>query len=589
MPAALRKKVFARARVTGIHAFTGAMLGFGGMVAGASPGGLPLELVSGIEDAAITGSRLPEGLREIFVPEHLDRLEKYLHLHRAPSIAISPALLGTLLSVEAAVALLGNTVDGWRPPVCLPHLLLVDLLRMNFKVVHLNELILKQSLASRGGTSRPGGSEIGSTKVEVSGSADRLLILAMAGFNTNLIPHEAVKIDLLTDSWSEIPGSAHPEPAVVDSSWTAASVEQGIEGLFGYKYIVPVFRGRFAEALLCKAIAAPGSVIVSNALFPTTRFHLESNGFSLREMIREEAYDSTSDHPFKGDLDIEEVKGNFDEGKGIGAFYIELCVNALGGHPVSLENLSEIHQFARGRGIPVLLDLSRAFENAVLMRQRDIALSDRSLVSIVRQLCALSDACAASCTKDFRSPCGGFVGMNEDALYTRVLDLTLAFGNGLEDASRKELLAALSASPESPIGPKGRVEQVQRLWNALRHRGVPVVAPCGGHGVFVDARSMLPQVPPDKFPVETLANELFLAGGVRAAPNFGSAGQRERGIHLLRLAVPTGGYTDEKLNGVVEAFEQVLANRERARGLDRISVPAGAIGEYAAEFRQIRA
>ena len=144
VPGALRKKLFVAAGARGLHIFTAAMLGFGGMVAGAFPGGLPLELLGGIEDTAIAGSKLPAGLREVFVPEFMDLIDQHLHRHRVPSIAISPAILGTILSVEAAVTLLGNTFAGWRPPVCLPRLLLVDLLRMNFRVVHLDDLLLNK-------------------------------------------------------------------------------------------------------------------------------------------------------------------------------------------------------------------------------------------------------------------------------------------------------------------------------------------------------------------------------------------------------------------------------------------------------------
>ena len=297
VPASLRAHVFRTASAKGMHIFTGAMLGFGGMVAGSSPGGIPLEVLNGVEDAAITGSKIPPGVREIFVPEFMDRIEEYLHIHRAPSIAVSPALLGTLLSVESVVALLGNTIPGWRPPVCLPHLLLVDLLKMNFKVVHLDDLLPKP---------RPAKSAAKTGESSVSHAAafsleDRRSLLASVGYNTNLLPHDSLNLDLLTDSWNEIHAPAPPRTEL-DPSWATASAEQAITGLYGYEYVVPVFRGRFAEALLCKALSKTDACVVANGLFPTTRFHLETNGYEVRELLTEAAHDLSSDFPFKGNL-----------------------------------------------------------------------------------------------------------------------------------------------------------------------------------------------------------------------------------------------------------------------------------------------
>ncbi len=588
VPASLRAKVFAGARARGMHAFTAAMLGFGGMIAGSFPGGLPLELVGGIEDVAIAGSKLPKSLRDVFVPEYMERIEEYLHIHRAPSIAISPAFLGTMLSVEAAVTLLGNTIPGWRPPICLPHLLLVDLLRLNFRVVHLNELLLNRPLI---GSAVPLPNVEPPTAPPVTGLSedDRRSVLAGVGYNTYLLPFEASNLDLLTDSWSEIP-STMASSTTPDSSWSAASAEQAIQGLYGYKWVVPVSRGRFAEGLLCKALGRPGSLVISNALFPTTQFHLETNGYTVRELVREEAYDPQSGSClFKGDLDLERLKETLSESENVAAIYVELCVNALGGHPVSMGNLAKVRELAEPRGIPVILDAVRAFENAALIRQRESGFEKCSLVKIVTDICSLSDACASSCAKDFRTSEGGFIGVSakNEALFNRIRDLTIAFGDGLTKASRQALVHALAVSPESTAGPVGRVAQVQLLWKMLSQRSIPVVSPVGGHAVFVDARAMLPHIPADQFPAQALANALFLAGGVGAAPNFASPGIKKRDLHLVRLAIPVGYCGDEALDRVAHTFELVLRNREKITGLRRVGGPPGAAGDFAAEYRPI--
>ena len=579
VPGALRAQVFANASAQGMHIFTGAMLGFGGMVAGSCPGGIPLEVLGGIEDTAISGSKIPPAIREVFVPEFMDRIEEYLHIHRAPSIAVSPALLGTLLSVESVVALLGNTFPGWRPPICLPHILLVDLLKMNFKVVHLDDLTSKRPLKEPGESHAP--------DVARKSCEDRRALLASVGYNTNLLPHDAVDLDLITDSWNEIhaPAAARSEP---DGSWSTASVEQAIEGLYGYEYVVPVFRGRFAEALLCRALGKAGSTVVTNGLFPTTQFHLESNGFAVRELSTATAHDLGSDHAFKGNLDLPRLKETLEQGNGVAAIYIELCVNALGGHPISMANLTAVHELATARGIPVVLDAARAFENAALIREREPGFSDRTLVSIVRQMCRLSSACASSCAKDFICKEGGFVATHDHALFVQLCDLSLAFGDGLSEAARRDLVQALAVSPDSAGGSAARTAQVRTLWEMLRERSVPVVAPAGGHALFVDVRALLPHIPPEQFPTQVLANELFLAGGVRTAPNFSTPDQQERNVHLLRLAIPIRYCEDGALESLARAFESVMARRETIAGLERIGAPPGVAGEFAASYRPVK-
>ena len=39
--------------------------------------------------------------------------------------------------------------------------------------------------------------------------------------------------------------------------------------------------------------------------------------------------------------------------------------------------------------------------------------------------------------------------------------------------------------------------------------GVPLVAPSGGHGVFINVKGFLPQVPPESFPAEALAAFIY--------------------------------------------------------------------------------
>ena len=61
---------------------------------------------------------------------------------------------------------------------------------------------------------------------------------------------------------------------------------------------------------------------------------------------------------------------------------------------------------------------------------------------------------------------------------------------------------------------KGRISQVEYLGNKLIEYGIPVQKPIGGHAVFVDALSFLPNVPRAEYPAQTLGIELYKEGGV---------------------------------------------------------------------------
>ena len=52
---------------------------------------------------------------------------------------------------------------------------------------------------------------------------------------------------------------------------------------------------------------------------------------------------------------------------------------------------------------------------------------------------------------------------------------------------------------------RARVGQVEYLGNKLINAEIPVVVPIGGHGVFLDARSILAHVPQERFPAQALA------------------------------------------------------------------------------------
>jgi tryptophanase len=98
--------------------------------------------------------------------------------------------------------------------------------------------------------------------------------------------------------------------------------------------------------------------------------------------------------------------------------------------------------------------------------------------------------------------------------------------------------------PESYL--RYRIGQMEYLASRLDDAGIAYQSPVGGHGVFVDATAMFPQLPYYEFPGQTLAIELYKEAGIRSCdigsymlgndPDTGK--QLHADFEFTRLAIP---------------------------------------------------
>ena len=111
-------------------------------------------------------------------------------------------------------------------------------------------------------------------------------------------------------------------------------------------------QGRAAERIWAKLHVEPDTLVPGNMLFPSTRFHIESNGGKVVDVICDEAHELHSEHLFKGNLDLNKLRALFKEhgAEKIACIYVELCVNSCGGHPVALGNLKQVKALAAVSG-----------------------------------------------------------------------------------------------------------------------------------------------------------------------------------------------------------------------------------------------
>ena len=359
-----------------------------------------------------------------------------------------------------------------------------------------------------------------------------------------------------------------------EGSRAFVSLSENFHRIFGFPYVVPVVQGRAAERIWAKMHVKESTVVPGNMLFPSTRFHIESNGGKVVDVICDDAHNLSSGQLFKGNIDLTKLDAVFKEhGEKVSCVYVELCVNSCGGHPVSLENLKAVKTITGAHKVPLFLDACRILENSYLIKQREPGYQDRSIQEIVHETCSCADGLTMSALKDLLVPAGGFIATRDEGSYQKAVVQNFLGGSQPPSAIMETMSAALQEIFVNDSYLRSRVEQVNYLWRRLKD-GVSLVAPSGGHGVFINVKGFLPHVPAENFPGEALAAFIYHISGIRVTkgPPL-AASQTARGVELLRLAVPARRYLQGHMDDVAEAVQYAYSRREEIKGLKKLDKP----------------
>ena len=416
--------------------------------------------------------------------------------------------------------------------------------------------------------------------------AEREEALRAAYYNTELIPQEMIYVDLKTDSGvssvsttqlAKLTGLDTLESGMEmapEGNGAFVALTENFQKIFGFPYMVPVAQGRSAERIWAGLHVKEGVIVAGNMLFPSTRFHIESNGGKVIDVISEAAHDLSSEQLFKADIDLGKLEAVFREyGARVCCVYVELCVNSCGGHPISLGNLKEVKAMATAHKVPLFLDACRILENSYLNKQREPGYQNRSLQEIIHETCRLADGCTMSALKDFLVPAGGIIALRDQASYQKASVQSFLGGSQPPSAVMAALGVALEEIFASDTYVASRVEQVNYLWRRLKD-GIPILKPAGGHGVFIDAKSFLPHLAAENCPAEALAAFVYYVSGIRVTKGPPLApSQTARGVELLRLAVPARRYLQGHMDDVAEAIQYAYSRRDEIKGLKKVEKP----------------
>jgi tyrosine phenol-lyase len=437
--------------------------------------------------------------------------------------------------------------------------------------------------------------------------AERERLLVASGFSLFGIPSEAVFIDLFTDSGTAAMSDWQWAGMMMGDEAYAGSrnfyhLAEAVSDIFGFEHFLPVHQGRVAENLLFSALLTrPGMIVPNNSHFDTTRANIEAHGGIALDLVIPQARQPAVEHPFKGNIDLERLRRLLAETPraDLPVALLTLTNNSGGGQPVALANVRAMSELCREHGVPFYIDGCRFAENAWFIQQREPGQRRRPVAEIVREVFSLADGCLMSAKKDGLANIGGFFASRDAALIERLKQRLIIIegfptygglaGRDLEAVARglREVL------DEDYL--RFRIGQVRSFGARLTELGIPIVRPTGGHAVYIDARQLLPAIPPLRFPAQALSVALYREGGVRGVEigsvMFGTTDAatgepRPAPLELVRLAVPRRVYTASHLEYVAAVLARIHALREEIKPLRMTNDPR-VLRHFSARFEEI--
>ena len=428
-----------------------------------------------------------------------------------------------------------------------------------------------------------------------------------ARYNLFNLRSEQVYIDLLTDSGTG--AMSHNQWAALmtgDESYAGSSsyynLKKAINSILGFEHFLPTHQGRAAENVLFSVLVKKGNVVPGNSHFDTTKGHIEFRDASAIDCTIDEAFDTESLHPFKGNIDLEKLESVYASyhREEISMVIVTLTCNTSGGQPVSMQNLREVHQLSKKYGIPVVFDSARFAENAWFIKDREQGYAEKEIKEIVAEMFSYADAMTMSSKKDGIVNIGGFIAMRSEELFKQASVFNIMYEGfntygGMAGRDMNALAVGLDEVTNEHYL-ENRIRQVEYLGDRLIKWGIPVQKPIGGHAVFIDAKKFLNQVPKEEYVAQTLAVELYLEAGIRgvevgtllADRDPHTKKNRYPKLEMLRLAIPRRTYTNNHMDVVAVALKNIFDRKNTIRTGYKIVSEAPIMRHFSVELEPIK-
>ncbi|MGB0881759.1 MAG: tryptophanase [Vicingaceae bacterium] len=430
--------------------------------------------------------------------------------------------------------------------------------------------------------------------------------LKEANYNLFNLKSDQVYIDLLTDSGTGAMSDRQwAEVMLGDESYAGSrsfqKLKDAVNDITGYKHFIPTHQGRAAENVLFSATVKEGDIIPGNSHFDTTKGHIEFRKGIALDCTIDEAFDTSLDHPFKGNIDINKLKKAFENNpiEKIPFIIITVTCNTAGGQPVSMENIKAVSALCKSYGVPVYFDAARYAENCYFIKVREEAYKDMEIKDIAKEMFSYGDGMTMSSKKDGLVNMGGIIALNNDEVYQTAITFNIMYEGfitygGMSGRDMGALAVGLYEALDYDYL-ASRITQVQYLGEKMAEFGVPVQKPIGGHAVYLDANKFVPTIPREEYRAQALAIELYLVAGIRgveigtilADRDPETRENRYPELELVRLAIPRRTYTHNHMEYIAAALKKIYTTRDEAKSGYKITWEAPIMRHFTVKLEKL--
>ena len=427
-------------------------------------------------------------------------------------------------------------------------------------------------------------------KLTLLPSKERLNKLKEAGFNTFLLHNGDIFMDMLTDSGvNAMSDNMQSAMLRADDAYAGSEtfyrMRDKLADIFGIGNLLPAHQGRACEFIIAQHFVKPGSCVIMNYHFTTSKAHVTRLGGRVEELVKDEGLVVKSTLPFKGNIDLDKMKACIEKegAENIAYVRLEAGTNLIGGQPISYENMKAATELAKAHGIPTVLDASLLQDNLYFIKTREESMKDKSIREITRMIADLFDIIYFSARKFGFGRGGGILVRDENLFhamedYITMFEGFLTYG-GMSVKEMEALIIGFEETMDLDVISQGP-QFINHCVKELDKLGVPMVTPGGGLGAHIDARDVVSHIPSEQYPAGSLVAALYLCGGIRgmergtlSEERNPDGSERIASVEMVRLAFPRRVFTLSQTEYVIDRVKWLYDHRELVGGLRFVHEP----------------
>jgi len=427
-------------------------------------------------------------------------------------------------------------------------------------------------------------------KLNLLPAKERLNKMKDAGFNTFMLHNGDIFMDMLTDSGvNAMSDNMQAAMLRADDAYAGSEtfyrMRDKLEEIFGIKYLLPAHQGRACEHIIAQHFVKPGSCVIMNYHFTTSKAHVTRLGGHVEELVKDEGLISKSTLPFKGNIDLDKVKACIEKGgaENIAYLRLEAGTNLIGGQPISYENMKAATELAKSYGIMTLLDASLLQDNLYFIKVREESMKDKSIREITRMIADLFDMIYFSGRK-FGFVRGGGILVRDEKMFHEMEDYITMFEGfltygGMSVKEMEAMIVGFDETMDFDIISQGP-QFINHCVNELDKYGIPTITPGGGLGAHIDAREFVSHIPSEEYPAGSLVAAMYLCGGIRGMERGTLSEERNpdgsehiASVEMVRLAFPRRVFTLSQTEYVIDRVKWLYDHRHLIGGLRFVHEP----------------